>query len=428
MTSATFEQAEQWRKAGQYQEAAEVFRSLWEQQSTSAAAWRYVYCLRKLNRLEDAERVVQQASEEFPDDDFVRSEAAWVAYLARLEPAARQEDLPRVLEVAEQICQLTDSELLVPRVVMTVMKTAKKRGNWPVVLAWSGRITAQQLSAEPRRLNGKQTMAPREVWYINRARAMLEVGQYEQARQTALGALADFPHSLFLKRLAAQALAGQGNLAGAADEMRQLAADPRAPWYIEAELAELEHRAGNHQEAYRRMGHALLACRQSGPYKIGYFVSFSSIAIALDKPDVAAAHVVLARQIRTEQGWRIPQTLLDAEQQVRQYFQQRQLAWPQLPADSRGLEAVCRQFWQEATAEGLTFYRGTVKPFPEGRAFCYIRRDDGQGDVYALVSDLPREARRPGSRVEFALKASFDKKKQKPSVQATSIRPLPKEK
>ncbi len=425
MATVTFQQADQWRQSGQLHEACEAFRVLWEQQGSSAAAWRYLYCLRKLGRHVDAQVAMEKALEQFPDDRYVQSEAAWIIYYMKFIPAARQEDLTAVLEAAERIGQLDKDAFLLPRTVLTVMKTAKKRGNWPVVLAWANRLSADKLGAEPRVVQGKQIMPDRQIWYINRTRAMLEVGQYAEARQAALEALAVYPNCLFLKRLAALALAGLGQVAGAIEEMRRLVADPRAAWYMRAELAELEHRAGNVQEAYRVMSTALLQTRQSGQYKLTYFVSFARIALALDKPDVAAAHLTLARQIRAQQGWKIPQALQEAEQQVRQYFQQRNLVWPNLPAKPEDLERVCRRSWQEGSREGMTLYKGTVKPFPQGRPFCYIRRDDGQGDVYALVADLPGESRRPGSRVEFAIITAFDKKKQQPSLRATCIRALP---
>lgn len=63
-------------------------------------------------------------------------------------------------------------------------------------------------------------------------------------------------------------------------------------------------------------------------------------------------------------------------------------------------------------------------PYPEGRQFAYIQRDDGEEDVFVLVKDLSPACRRPGSRVEFALKSSYDRKKERQSVQAIYIRPL----
>lgn len=74
----------------------------------------------------------------------------------------------------------------------------------------------------------------------------------------------------------------------------------------------------------------------------------------------------------------------------------------------------------------MQFYRGTVKPYPEGRYFTYIERDDGGEDVYVIVRDLPEDCKQPMSRVEFALKKSFDKKKGRESVQAINLRCLGK--
>lgn len=422
MTTTPFEQAEALRKGKQYAEASAQFAQLWKEKPSPAVGWRYAYCLRKTGDLAAAEQIARQAREAFPDDEFIKSELAWLIYEKSVKPAVAAVDVPSLLEAANEIVALKNDPLLVRPLALAVMKVAKAKGNWPVVLQWANRIAPEWLSHEPRMVQGKRAMSEREVWYINKARAMLELGQFEEARQCAHEALKEFSDSVFLLRIAALALAGQGNLSGAITEMRSLLKHPRAGWYMEAELAELEFRAGNTTEAYRRVCGALLATRQSAEYKLPYLVAVANMALALDKLDVAAAHVRLARAVRSEQQWRVPQTLIDAENAVKERFASAGARWPDLPEDAKRLEQLCRQFWQKGTQENVPFYRGTVKPYPEGRHFCYIRRDDGGGDVYALVQEMPKECRKPGTQVEFALKDTYDKKKQRPSVQAIYVR------
>jgi tetratricopeptide (TPR) repeat protein len=425
MVGESYQHAEELRKSGKYDEAGQHFQQLWQNKSSPAVGWRYAYCLRKQGDLDNAERVAREALEKFPEDTYVKSELAWVLVQKYLRTAEREQDLAATLEAAHQILGLNPDGPLLQYLVRSVVKVAKARENWPVVLEWLDRLSPDALSAEPEVVQGKRTMSPREIWYINRARALLEIGQYEEARQCSQRAAEQFPENIFLRRIAALALAGLGQLPGAISEMESLLSHPRAGWYMEAELGDLKFRNGDPRGAYRHVCRAMLNTRQSPAYKLPYFVSIARIALALEKPEVAVAHVLLARAVRTEQGWRIPQSLLDAEEAVKEHLTNSGQAWPNLPQDARSLEPLCRQFWQQGAMEGETFVRGKVKPYPPGRHFCYIQRDDGSGDVYALVQDLPQECRQPGSRVEFALKSSFDKKKQRPSVQATHIRRAP---
>lgn len=416
-----YQSAETLRASGSYGEACEQFAQLWQQSPNPLVGWRYAFCLRKMGRLEEAERIAREALEKYPEDKYARAELGWILYERELKPAKEDSDLARVVEFANQILGLNSDGVILARVVLAVMKVAKGRGNWDVLLEWADRIAPGDLNNQPITIEGKRGMSDRETWYVNRARALLELQRFDEARRCAQDGLAEFPDEVFLRRTAALALAQSGDLDGGIAEMRSLLTHPRADWYMKAELAEMEYRAGNFSEAYRLICEAMLDTRQSGEYRLGYFVTLANIALALNKIDVAAAHVTLAEKIRISQGWKIPPDLTQTKSAILHAFHQK---WPELPQDMRELERLCRRYWQEGTDEGLQFYSGTVQPYPEDRAFAYIRRDDGNGDVYVLVRDLPDNCRKPGSRVKFALKRSFDKKKQRESVQATSVRPL----
>lgn len=204
--------------------------------------------------------------------------------------------------------------------------------------------------------------------------------------------------------------------------MRVLLTHRRADWYMKAELAELEYRAGNLNEGYRLICDAVSDPRQSEEYKLEYFVTLARIALALGKLDVAATHITWVKMIRSSRGWKIPADLLQIEKDTLAAFHASNQTWPELPKDTKQLGMLCRYQWQKGKDEGVQFYQGTIKPYPEGRHFAYIKRDDGGEDVYVDVRDLPRNCLQPGSRVEFALKKSYDKKKERESVQATSVR------
>jgi tetratricopeptide (TPR) repeat protein len=417
-----YENAEALRKNKSYAEACEQFAQIWQQNPSPFIGWRYAFCLRKVGQLEDAERVAREALAKYPEDKFTKSELGWILYEKELKPAKEESDLGRIVHVANQVLALNSDGMALAKVVLAVMKVAKGRKNWKVLLEWADRLTPENLDNQPMVFDGKRGMSDRETWCVGRARALLELERFDEACQFAQAGLADFPDEIFLRRTAALALARSGDLVGGIAEMRSLLTHRRADWYMKAELAELEYRAGNYHEAYRLICDAVSTPRQSEEYKLGYFVTLAQIALALGKLDVATEHIALAKAIRSSKGWRIPSELVQVEKDVLAALRASNKVWPELSQDPKQLGRLCRRRWQEGKDEGVQFYRGTVKPYPEGRHFAYIKRDDGGEDVYVIVRDLPRNCSEPGSRVEFALKTSFDKKKGRESVQATNVR------
>ncbi len=200
-----FAQAENLRKEGRYPQAAQIFATLWQQQPDPRVGWRLAFCQRKQGRLDQAEAVARKALELAPGDPYIQSELGWVLYERYIKPARETGDLGRALYGARQILDLNPQGLLLKLVSQAMMKVGKDRGQWAVVEEWSARLDPADLDKEAREINGKKTMSEREVWYVQRARALLELGRYQEALETAQAGLQDFPDEFFLQRIAAQA-------------------------------------------------------------------------------------------------------------------------------------------------------------------------------------------------------------------------------
>ena len=417
-----YENAEALRKSKNYLQALEQFAQIWQQNPNPSIGWRYAFCLRKVGKLEDAERIARQALRKYPEDKITKSELGWILYEKELKPAKEGDDLGRAVHVANQILELNSDGMVFTKTALAVMKVAKNRKNWEVLLEWANRLAPENLDSQPMMFNGKRGMSDRETWYVSRARALLELGLFDEARQFSELGLIEFPDEIFLRRTAALSLARSGNLSDGIAEMRAILTHRKAAWYMKAELSELEYQAGNYSDAYRLMCDALSTSRQSDEYKLGYFVTLARIALSLGKLEIAAEHIMLAKAIRSRKGWKIPSDLVKIEKDVLAALQTSNKEWPELPRTPQQLGKLCRRRWQAGKDEGVQFYRGTVKPYPQGRHFAFIKRDDGDEDVYVAVRDLPRHCNQPGSRVEFVLKMSYDKKKERETVRATNVR------
>lgn len=455
--SPKFEEADRCRKNKQFAQAIPLFADLWETEPSQYVGWRYASCLRKANKparaveimrqaksqypndkftlgeltaclrasgeLEEAEKVARQALELFPGDEFISNRLIWVLYDKKLKPAKEDSDLDQILQSAEEILMLGPDELALRLTVQAVMKVGKEQNNakWNVVLKWSDEVTAEVFETNPNEYNGKTWMSDRETYYIGRSRALLELKRYEDAHQQAECGLRDFPQSFFLKRIVALSLFGLGNTQKAAVEMRELQKHPRCDWYAKAELAEMEYSLGHHSEAFQLMCDALQSTRQGAQYKLGHLVTLANIAITLKKPVVAAAHVQLAKVVRTNRSWNIPPELLQAERDTEELLETLGQSWPNFPDDEVQLLRICEKQWREAATGDFERKEGVLLDIQSGKSYTFIRPDDGSENVFVHQRNLPRRSYE-GMRVDFALKPSFDRRKNRESFEAVDVR------
>jgi tetratricopeptide (TPR) repeat protein len=152
----TFQDADALRTNGKYLEACEQFAQLWQQSPNPMIGWRYAFCLRKTNRLEEAERVAREALEKYPEDKYTKAELGWILYEKELRPASEQNDLRRTVEIANQILALNSEKFALTRVVLFVMRVAKERSDWKVLLEWADRLSPEDLNDQERTIEGKR--------------------------------------------------------------------------------------------------------------------------------------------------------------------------------------------------------------------------------------------------------------------------------
>ncbi|MFC1466187.1 MAG: DUF7017 domain-containing protein [Candidatus Brachytrichaceae bacterium NZ_4S206] len=412
-----YDEAESLRKTGKLSEAEAKFAQLWNQQPTQMVGWRYVYCLRKQGKLREAERVARDATAKFPGDKYTLSELVWVLYEAYLKPAVDKDNLASALPALRELAQLPLEGLALTRVALVAIKLAKSEKRWDLVLEWADKLQPHELAAEPITLpDGKKGMSDRETWYINRSQALYELRRFAEARQQAQIGLREFPNDLWLGRCAARAAAAQGDVNQALAEYRLLVNHPRSDWYVKAELAELEYQAGNLEEAYRLLCESLQKL-QDQRFKLPYLVTMAQVALDMGKYEVAAEHMALAQAIRRENAWKVPKEQVRVERALRAAYPESS----QLPSDLSKLTQMCQKRWREGSSLGLRRVRGYVKDIIPDRYYTFITQENGGEDVFVHMRDLPEEARQKGVYVEYELKKSFDKKKNRESFVATHV-------
>jgi tetratricopeptide (TPR) repeat protein len=193
-TAPTYEKAEELRKAKNYQDACKQFAQLWQQKPDPYWGWRYAFCLRKLGNIDEAEKIAKEALAKQPENRYSKSELGWILYEKEIKPAKEESNLGRVVHFANEILALNSDALALRLIAMTVMKVAKGRKKWDVVLEWADKLKPEELSNEARSFDGKRGMSERETWYVGRSRALFELKHFEEAREFAQKGTQEFPN------------------------------------------------------------------------------------------------------------------------------------------------------------------------------------------------------------------------------------------
>lgn len=414
--------ADKYRKEGNYEEALPLYLTAWENTQAINAAWGSIHCLRKRKRIDEAEVIALKAIEKYPDNVWVKRELVWVLYDKEIKPAKEMNDLGRLTQQANRILQLGPEEMPYGLIVKAVVKVAKLKGKWDLVLQWVKKIDPIKLSPEESIINGRKAMSEKEVWYISKTRALFELEQYKESREEAQNGLEFFPDSFFLKRLSALALAKSGDVSNGISELRAILNHPKSDWYLKSDIAELSYEDSHTEDAYRLVCESLIDARQGSEYKLSSFLLLARLAVELKDWNVAVWHIALSKAVRNQAGWKVDSELESLESRLSNLMKESNTEYPQVPGETKELEKLCRQSWFEGMTKGMVSLTGIVKPYSSERHFTFIKADQSGEDIFVWIRDLPPKCTKAGSRVSFILKKSFDKKKAKDTFIAGYIR------
>ncbi len=421
MTDITYEQAESLRKAKKYNEATEAFRSLWTNNPKQDVGWRYAHCLRKTGEFAQAEIIANEAIEQFPDNKWAKNELIWTLYDKELKPAKVDGDLERAIRFGKQTLSLNPEGLSLHKISLLVMKVAKSKSRWDIILEWADLLLNDKPSTQARFFNGKKGFSDSEIWYVARAKALYELGMYSEARTFTQKGLITHPKEVYLERTSALSLAKTGQLDEAIVEFKEILRNPKAGWYFKADLAELERQAGNTEKAYQLVCQSLIASRQGNEFKLGAFYTLAEIALDLEKVEIAAAHVKLSKNIRETKGWKLDDNLILLAGKIQTLSTEKNVQLS-LPEKTYELTKLCEQSWQDAATSDEQRIHGTISFYSREKPFAFISPDDGGEDVYSSAKDIPSRCKKSGARVDFMREKSFDRKKNKNSFKASYIR------
>jgi tetratricopeptide (TPR) repeat protein len=403
------------RKARKYEEAAELYRTLWGEHRDLCDewdGWAYAFSLRKLGRSGEALEVCRQALSMNPGLDHLTGLTGWCLYdveIKRTDPEIQQNE-GRFLQAAEEILQLGQPGQYSAhaRTLFRVIDYYRLKPNVPTakILEWCDRLEPEQLSNTPGQgPDGKGKIvayaSDREKWYAFRSRALLDLGRFDECiafSQKALAAFSQFHHDndIWFRWRIALSKAGMGDRETAIAELEGLLSR-KQDWFIHHRIAQYLLELGRTDEALERAIEAVLA---PGPADLGFkwelFLLMGRIHQARGEMEEARRHVLLAGRVRQEQEWKIPAELSHAVSELGVDMSEQ--------VSTRELHEQLRAKWQLHKTAALPQGKGKIKTILSAGDAGFIQGDDGQ-DYYFKTSWFqgPKHLLQQGQRVAFSI-------------------------
>lgn len=330
--------------AGDYVGAGALFHAAWDAGDSSAGV-RYAACLRLAGFGRLALRVCQQIAQHAAADLALRTELAWNLLEVTLRPLQASQNLAALQECAATILA-QGAGPATAEAVLAVLDAAAAQGDWTLVTAWCARMRPEDLSDAPPAGASGEGESLRLRWYRHKVRSLLMCNHWAEARSLALLAQPLYPHRSIFPRLAAQALAGQGNLLEAYEELKALCERWPFAWPPTMDLARLAQQLGRGHEALR------LACRAAllpgeDKQKLALFALLADIIAGQGEFFLAACHVALARSWYTRQRLPYPAGLKRLEGRLRAALASASQPFPDVTLE--GIPAIrqrCFTYWQ----------------------------------------------------------------------------------
>jgi tetratricopeptide (TPR) repeat protein len=226
-------------KQQQWKEAGTLFRQVWEKENNAYAASRYLYCLRKGGYPSWSIKQGNKALNQFPGNKYIKNELVWAYYDDAIKPEESKENLYQLIESAKTILSLQPDILPKELTVFAVIKTAKQKENWDIVLEWCNFINPEELNDEPTIVDGKRGKSKKEQWFFAKVKSLIELELWKEARACALAAIKFYPKEMNFYRFSALALANLGEEEKAILELQDILLKHREEWYIYQDLSDI---------------------------------------------------------------------------------------------------------------------------------------------------------------------------------------------
>jgi tetratricopeptide (TPR) repeat protein len=327
---------------------------------------------------------------------------------------------------------LNPDNLAAKIVVFKVLKLAKSSNDWETINGWIVKLDPKSLSTEPMTdSSGREGWSDQSLWYNYRINGLLEKGNPNEAILLVDEISERFPKQRkFFLRLKALAYYHLGNLPEAEKVYQNLCSAGKPDWWLLHEYARVIRDIGRKEDALKLMYKAANASSKLQTM-VSLFEDIGILCKDMGKYEEAIDHLILCKNIRSENNWSIPDSVLDSILELNKLIENYTE-----PNSLKETLNICRSYWSKSLGEeSISISRskdkrivrkeliGKVNLGSIDRPFCFIIAENSES-FFCFKSDLPSDIE-DGEKVTFNAIPSFDKKKNKDSWKASNIRYCP---
>jgi hypothetical protein len=424
----------------QYEEALPLCKELWDAFSDTHELWdahQYANCLRKLNKLDEAEVVCESVYSDFMDADlnqeqsrpflYIKNLFAWIINDKYIK-TIRQPNYQYATTVLDKLFLLYEliqqNESNVPSFSFCALTTLNQLVKMDTSIDYEkflyilNRLDPTLLSSESYQYtdsSGKirENASQREIFYKLKSDALLKIKSYEECIlccNEAMETLEQFHYSndIWFVRKIAIALGALGNIDEAIKKLEKLIVISDK-WFLLYEIGKLYRQLNQPLRALEYMLRA--ACtKDPEKMKVSLIESLGDLLNELDEKSFAQDNFLFARQIRLSNDW-VVQDKLNQKIVV-----EREVNFKEI-----------RNSWIHRLYQLVDSKQGKVNKLFPNKTGGFIQADKPY--YFQLKNFFGRsDLLKVGDTVIFIVTASYDRKKQIETEEAMVITPFKKNK
>lgn len=452
--AASWNHAEELRKQNNFAEALKIFEELLKQKPEECTAWRAVYCARKLKNFDLALNLLNENINNFNTSKKLKEEFGWLKYSTTLSSAKKSGNNDCIIKACEEILELCPEtpNLLFCLTLFCAINAAKKSNNIEKLLELTNLVGPNMLSDEKEVYKKRTQMSWRERWYYARLNALFSAGLFNECRALCLEAQTQYRGQIEFRRRAALCQLKLGCRLEAEEELLCLTRSKACPWYIHADLANLEFENSHFEEALKSAYKAVFAYGDLSS-KVNLFALIAKIQLVLGETESAKKYAQLTYSIRLNKNWRLTDECkrladrfgLDCSvlppkecfKLCKADIQNNCANNQNNPADNAEIIAQeqtahikksaqeqatpIKKSAQEQAAPIEKGAQGILTGYNEDKPFAFIEAAKYNEKIYVKINDVPQSLRRNGAELSFNLYQSFDNVKNKMGFKAKEV-------
>ncbi|MFW5959634.1 MAG: hypothetical protein ACOCSE_00785 [Chitinivibrionales bacterium] len=419
-----FNEIEQLRKEGQYEDAAYAYASeIRNGNMSSGALAGYTQCLRYLGRFKEAAVFIEKF---YPEPEkqtqWMKNEKAWIIYYLYVKPYTIK-DVAVFYRQAEEIFRLSDDRLTLKLTAFKVTDVLSKDSNpdYELIIKWLKAIefVAQDKGAK----NDVKKKSDKIKWFFKITKALEKLGWYKECRDECNRGGIQYRRNFVLRSRALRCLlklddVNEETLYKELEILNKI----RKEWFVFYPVAEYMYNTDRLDKAEKHIIQAA-RCKSKISHMRNVFILWSRILRDMgEDKNVYRLPILYCLYRLEEDGVEPGEDVKNAVKEFKlgriknyseyaepyeSFLEERSELYPELnetPRKGKVLEGV---------------YSGRVKNIRE--KFGFIQSNDGED--YFFSKDYSYESISLNDRVRFRLREAFDCKKKILSVEAFDVIP-----